>query len=87
MVKINDNFRAFFIIFDHANACASMHLLVEIHNIMLDRKADLLLMVKCNDRKKVKTLVDLTTTLLVRPGVALVVGWKKMLHNSHFLEP
>ena len=27
-----DNFQAFFIVFDHVNACASMHMLVEIHN-------------------------------------------------------
>ena len=27
-----DNFQAFFIVFDHAKAIASMHLLVEIHN-------------------------------------------------------
>ena len=27
-----DNFRALFIIFNHANACTSMHLLVEIHS-------------------------------------------------------
>ena len=27
-----DYFEAFFIVFDHANAYASMHLLVEIHN-------------------------------------------------------
>ena len=26
------NFQAFFIVFDHVNPCASMHLLVEIHN-------------------------------------------------------
>ena len=28
-----DNFRAFFIIFNHANTCASVRLLVKIHNI------------------------------------------------------
>ena len=27
-----DNFQAFFVVFNHANACASMHSLVEIHN-------------------------------------------------------
>ena len=27
-----DNFQAFFIVFDHVNACTSMHSLVEIHN-------------------------------------------------------
>ena len=30
-----DNFGALFIIFDHANACTSMRLLVKIHNILL----------------------------------------------------
>ena len=30
-----DNFRAFFIVFDHANACPRMQLLVEIHNTRL----------------------------------------------------
>ena len=85
MAKINDNFRAFFIVFNHANACARMRLLVEIHNIMLYRKADMLLLVQCYDRKKVKTLVDLTLTLLVGPGVAN--QRKKMLQISYFLEP
>ena len=32
LVKINDYFEAFSIVFNHANACARMHLLVEIHN-------------------------------------------------------
>ena len=27
-----DSFQAFYIAFDHVNACASMHTLVEIHN-------------------------------------------------------
>ena len=27
-----DNFQAFFVAFNHANACASMRLLVDIHN-------------------------------------------------------
>ena len=27
-----DNFQAFVIVFDHVNACTSMHSLVEIHN-------------------------------------------------------
>ena len=30
-----DHFPMFFIVFNHANACASMHLLVEIHNIQI----------------------------------------------------
>ena len=29
------NFQMFFIVLDHANACASMHLLVKIHNIVV----------------------------------------------------
>ena len=29
------HFQMFFIVFDHANACTSMHLLVQIHNIPL----------------------------------------------------
>ena len=29
----NTHFQMFLIIFDHANTCARMHLLVEIHNI------------------------------------------------------
>ena len=28
-----DNFQGIFIVFDHMNACASMHSLVEIHNM------------------------------------------------------
>ena len=32
-LEICDNFQAFFIILDHANPSASMHLLVEIHNM------------------------------------------------------
>ena len=27
-----DEFQAFFVVFNHANSCASMRLLVEIHN-------------------------------------------------------
>ena len=32
--NVLDNFRAFFIVFDHVKACASMCFLVEMHNIM-----------------------------------------------------
>ena len=35
-----DYFKAFFIAFDHANACASMHSLVEIHNKQLGKPTE-----------------------------------------------
>ena len=31
-MKKNDDFRMFFIVFNHVNACATMRLLVKIHN-------------------------------------------------------
>ena len=50
-----DNFQAYFIVFDHVNACASMRSLVEIHNTWWYYYSNCLVLLKLLENKHSKT--------------------------------